>query len=609
MSEESDREDSVVSDDAGVSLGEDSDESGTEDGNDFLDLEAEESGESDEDDDSNLDSNALEHSSFPQFSSLPAELRSMIWEAVDPYLKIKGRVMEFRVVDDVGQLWETATVEPLTAPARTLLATSHESRIVALKHYPDVIQLRCGRGHVRFNSDYDIILLRGTYFGAPLPGVARWCSKVQHLAYNVDNWPIDPASLEGFENLKRVFVCVDGSLIKKSEFEKTIVPNPLNLFWLELMEEETSVGEDMWDLFCWPDKTSRANFAEIISDGDRQLNSMPSEIGSVPLWTMVRFSFGAAINAYEKLGYTASNPPPTGPPPGEGWSDWRESESETETEPDEYELDGFVVNSSPEGSEGSSDDGGNDFDGDPGDADDGEPQASPLASHEDLESFHGFSPLQEDPNDFDTGEQLPVAATFSSLEPESPQDHISVASSSEEEPITAKQTSRFKRRVLSSDDEDGGEGGANPDVESHSRPKKRARVVLSDSEDEDEDEHNDTRKNHPRDNQLDKDDEDDDNEDDDTEEGDEEEDDTEEDEAEPRASKPVSLLARLRQFRSDVPVSPEGDSPNSTGDEYGREDRYERDDDDEDEDGDGEGAFLDAEYPDSADEDVEDDRW
>jgi len=605
MSDESDREGSVVSGDARISLGEVSDESRTEDGNDFLDLEAEESGESDEDDDSNLDSDAFEHPSFPQFSSLPAELRLMIWEAVDPYLKFKGRVMEFRVVDDDGQLWETATVEPQTAPARTLLATNRESRGIALKHYPDVIQLRRGRGYVRFDSNYDIILLTGTYFGAQLPGVARWCSKVQHLAYNVDNWPIDPASLEGFENLKRVFVCGDGSFIKRSEFEKKIVPNPLNLFWLELMEEETSIGEDMWQLFCWPDKTSRANFAEIISEGYRQLNSMPSKIGSVPLWGMVRFLFGSAIEAYAKLGYTASNPPPTEPPPGEGWSDWPESESESESEPDEYELDGFVVDSSSEGSEDPGDDGDNDVDGDSDDANDGEPQA--WTSHEDFESFHGFSPLQEDPNDFETSEQLPAAATFSSLEPESPKDHISVTSSSEEQPVAAKESSRFKRRVISSDDEDGGEEGTGPDVENRSRPKKRARVVLSNSEDDDEDEHNDMRKNHPRDDQLGKDDEDDDNEDDITDE-DEEEDDTEE-EAEPRASKPMSLLARLRQFCSDVPVSPEGDSPTSTGDEYGREGGYERDDDDEDGDMDGEGALLDAEYPDSAEEDVEDDGW
>ncbi|KAI0390507.1 hypothetical protein F5Y17DRAFT_444404 [Xylariaceae sp. FL0594] len=578
MSDESDRDDSVLSDEDGTSATDESDVG--VDG--FLDLEAEESEEYDEDEDEDDDRcyesnavDALKHSSFPQFSSLPAELRIMIWEAADPYLKMENnRVLMLRVFED-GELWESLGLEQQTASARALLATNRESRSIVLKYYPDVIQLRKGRGHVRFRSDRDIVFLNTPSLGPELPNAARWCGKVQHLAYNCGNI-VTSASLRGYEHLKRLFYCVDTNDLKMSQFREKIVPKPVNTFFTETY----LAGEDEWlhHLFCWPQKLPDNDFSQFMSEAFFPLP--PDKQGTVPQCGMVQFSFSRAVKAYGELGYSPEHPPPA------DLTD-SSSESDTDSSDDEYELDGFVVESSAEESD-DEDEGGEVEEVSDEDAD-GE------AHHDDYGPFEGFSPLQEDDSDeADRDEQLPAAAAFSSLEPESPRDEVSAVSSSDEEPVATKQSSRLKRRVVSSDDEEGGEPAADRRrAEMSSRPKKRARVIVSDSDDDDEDEVEHTTKARSRLNLVDEDDE---------------EDEDEEEEAEVKPSKPMSLLARLRQFRSDVPVPLEGDSATSDDDEMGPEDEYGRDYCDEDDDFGDEGAVRDAEYPDSAEE-MEDDGW
>ncbi|CAJ2508751.1 Uu.00g137770.m01.CDS01 [Anthostomella pinea] len=108
--------------------------------NDLLELEAIESG-----DKSSSDGGDEDQISFAQFSRLPIELRQLIWEFFCPDLLGNSSSMIeldlIRTKQDACSIWEGVVLEQQTATARAVLATNHESRTLAMKAYPDVIEI------------------------------------------------------------------------------------------------------------------------------------------------------------------------------------------------------------------------------------------------------------------------------------------------------------------------------------------------------------------------------------------------------------------------------------------------------------------------------------
>ncbi|KAI1362196.1 hypothetical protein F5Y08DRAFT_312962 [Xylaria arbuscula] len=653
MSDPSDNEDGLASD-AAESLhdeeSDESDESETDRGNGLLDLEAEESDGYDEDEDEDEDEDGYEnerdhrrryrcpyHFSFPKFSHLPTELRAMIWEIVDPYLKSKGRVLALNMMKfPQPDLWESALLADQTASARALLATCKESRGIALKHYPNAVRIRRGAGEVRFNSSNDIILLHPREQQPPdVRNFAPWLQQVKFLGFDYsfaepfshdDLFPGLERLVSLLGNLRGLFCCFQGYELKDRHLEWSTSESS-KLFYLEVEEDLSYAREELKMLYAWPDPNIQQNVDDSIGAACVLQFPALAAIDAPHVWPLVEYSFDSGLKLYEKIkrrrerrssreaGDDAGSTSSSSPESSDGESFW-------ESASDDYDLDGFVVDNSSEGSEESDEDGS---------LSDGDIVVDDSRIDEEPDVFNGFSPLEEDlSHDEATGDlQRDTPTNYDSEEIE--ESNLPHGHSLEEQPHIVNQNGRRKRVVFSSDDEDDGEAGdQEPIVEPQRRAKKRARVILSDSEGEDdrlddgeaegtarptkrirtvlsdsedegtEEPSRNERRRRPR--PPPDSDEDEDADADKAEESDQDDDVTEdedddEDEEEPPPSKPMSLLARLRQFRSDVPVSPEAESPGHSED-YGQ-----------DEDDDEERRFSDAEFPDSAPEDDGEDEW
>ncbi|KAI0427869.1 hypothetical protein F5Y09DRAFT_15348 [Xylaria sp. FL1042] len=629
MSDQSDREeDNMPSGVIDTSTEQDSDESETDQGdpsiNGFFNMEAEESDsydadEDEEDEEEDRYSYYGYPASFPQFSHLPPELRIAIWEAVDPYLKSKARVLPLHVVTKPPDIWETATLAYQTARARQLLAACRESRSIALPYYPDVIRIREGLGDVRFNSANDVILLHRAHQIKDIRVFGPWFGNVKYLAFE---YPYTPLELyhsvnnlpDVCRNIEAIFQCFDASMLGHRLLDWSVSESSKQFYF------NPSRGDAPNTLFCWPDTKLHKNFAECVGeDYVLQIPHLPP-YSSVPVWPMALYSFdpdtlttdlklyGKVKRRHERsISRKAGSDSPlesSEASPNES----SEGESFYESELDDYELDGFVVDNPSEGSEEPSEH------EDSSDEDGGE---NNTGFNQDPDTFNGFSPIQDEPSDDESAGNLPNAAIINN-DVESDEHSLSAAQSQQSRTMT--QAGRRKRRIVSSDDEDNGEENSEETPrEPRSRVQKRARVILSDSEGDEE-----GRGNSPvsetqgpsrlkqrahivlSDSEVDdeygKEGEDEDSEDDENDEdGDDVTDDEDDEGGEERpVSKPVSLLARLRQFRSDVPVSPELESPKSSAEERDEEEQSE----DEEEQG-----LSGAEFPDSAAEDYEEDGW
>ncbi|KAI1195432.1 hypothetical protein F5X97DRAFT_308270 [Nemania serpens] len=605
MSDQSDRDD-------GLSLtDQDSDESETEQGDGFFDLEADESddhdgdenGDEDDGDDGDDGDDAGKPYSFPQFSRLPPELRTMIWEAVDPDLKSQGRVLDFQVIGTREPLWASATLAEQTAPARALLSTNKESRYIALAHYPDVINIEFD-GVIRFRGSSDIILLRTDQnLGDVLNNFRRWSSNIKYLAFSVNLeapvllfWeglaPDQDSILEGCRNLEAILFCFHGDELRIRELDWS-VSKSAKQFYRKTFEEIPGLSrrEDCSALYCWPDTTLHATFADCAGESYVEDFLRLLEFGDIPLWPMAQYCSESGLELYHRVKRYAERSDEHGfassPESSEG-------ESISESESDDYSLDGFVVDNFSERSEESSDDEHDDsFDGN-GDEED-------AGFHYDPNAYNGFSPLQS-PTDDEATSNLPNT-TQAIDEARSLEDLGSDASSLEEEPRAARRSSRRKRRIVASDDEDDEEDGGTLAVEGNSRGKKRVRVEISKSEDGGDGDGDGTGSEveysiQPRKRARTIVSRNEDTEDEETEEEKTDDGDDDDDEEEPRASKPISLFAKLRQFRSEVRISPENESSTS-GEEYDEEKRFESDEEE----------VSDTEFPESAGEDGEANGW
>ncbi|KAI1100757.1 hypothetical protein F4804DRAFT_34171 [Jackrogersella minutella] len=527
MSDESDIDDRVASEEDDIPDEYDSEESGSEDANGFLDMEAAESeGQTDDDDD--LSSDGAEQI-FPQFMQLPPELRARVWELYDPDLRVKTRVFRLIITSSEFEIWESAFLVEQTAPARAMLATHRESREQALRFYPDTFNTR--RGVIRYNSEKDVIFLEG----GPAAGnelgdidIVSVLGDPKYLAFGGE-FSMAELAISNFQskNLKGIFLCYQNYQIS-GEVLQWCVSDSIHHFYTQGTEEVLGESWPVESMYCWPDLENNREFAKDNILPDIRIYD-DYDFKDIERWPMIEFSSTRGLERYHKLEDAVATE-------GEWCDKWSsaagsEDELESETE-DEYESDG-IDDATIDGDEGLSED-----------EDDLIVQSSP--EEEISSTFNGFSPPRDDNPEFSLGGV--EVGNFSSLEPESPSHggHDSDHAVSDEEPV--QNTGRRKRRIISSDDEDDPEDEQNEEPQASSRPTKRSRVVLSDTEDED-DEGGDEDAKHVQDDAKGKEDD-----------GSSEEEETdvseEEEEQAPAKAKPLSLFQKLRQFRQENPVSP-----------------------------------------------------
>lgn len=542
MSEESDSEDRVATDLEDGLAEYDSEEYDSEENNEFLDLEAD---ESDDDDDSSLGDTELFF--FPQFKRLPYELCEHIWRFFDPYLKSEARVFDLELSESPVMFLESASLAEQTAPARGMLATHRESRAIALKSYPDTLNLYRRGGILRYNSATDVINFGGrcTVGSALLETVMSLIKNPSHLAFSNLSERLLSSATEPPPNtaskLKSIYLTRDSYLHPKRA-QKWCVSDSVHCFDRQWAEE--SEIPDVYNVvsqrFCWPNLQKHREFAK--QSVHPRVFCIP---GGFEVWPLIEFIWEDGLNRYRKIEAAVS----TGGEGGDKWLSDTESEDESTTE-DEYESEG--IDDATIDEEGSSSD-ENDLVVQSGSEDD------------DASSFDGFSPLQDENQKLQLGDEVRVG-NFSSLEPESPAhdggelEHAT----SDEEPVV--KVNRRKRRIVSSDDEHDSGDERNEIRKVPSRPSKRSRIVLSDTEDEDNEVVEEGDKSQD---------------DESSEEGDESEDE------EPVKAKPMSIFEKLRRFREEVPVPPDSGSDSDAGDsmdneDFGRGSRYGYLDDDED---------------------------
>ncbi|KAI8962109.1 hypothetical protein F5Y11DRAFT_323851 [Daldinia sp. FL1419] len=535
MDEESDIDDRVASEQEEDLDEYDSDESRSEDAHGFFDMEA---AESDNEDEDSFDAYSnTEEFFFPQFKLLPPELRARVWEFFDPDLREKARVFHMILKINPVEFWRSATLINQTAPARAMLATHQESRELALKAYPDTLDIHRGSGVLRYNSERDVILLsissvlgfkdQEEFFSS--------LGNTKYLAFNhlrSANEEMLYPRLATHPTLKAVFYCYDCYEYSSRDL-KWCASDSVHRFSTHHTEyDEISRPQHLESLFCWPDIENHRQFAE------KHAQTTLGDQEPLKFWSMIEFA-GEGLRRFELLEAVVSSGEWT-----EGWPSDMESEPDTEfTNEDEYESEG-IDDATIESGSGPSED-----------EDDLVVQSGydEEEEEEDLSTFNGFSPIRDENTEFYLGDDV-EAGGLSSLEPESPnrRGDASEQDLSDEEPV--QKIARHKRRIVSSDDEDGSDDERDEEVRASSRPAKRSRVVLSETEDEDEDYDRKTGRNTVRY---------------EYEESDESE---ESEDEEPVKAKPMSLFEKLRQYRQDNPVSVSSDASSNIEASIGSED-------------------------------------
>ncbi|KAI1411989.1 hypothetical protein F5Y13DRAFT_49871 [Hypoxylon sp. FL1857] len=536
MSEESDIEDRVASeqDDRPDEHWSDSEDYESEEANEFLDMEASESdGQSDDGDDSSSDD--TEPVFFPQFTRLPPELRARVWDFFDVDLKAKARVFDLIFHEPSSSFQQSACLAEQTAPARAMLATHRESRALALRSYPDAIDIDRGSGILRYRSAKDVLLLFNSNIGH-LGTILSQIKTPSHVAFFVsleDSESHQMLPLDTTEKLRSLYFCSDADDFGPKMLQ-WCVSDSAHSFTRQWTEEEIGIPRVVTTRFCWPDLDDHEEFAkEFVQPEELSLHG-------VRIWPMVEFMGQSGLDRYREIQDVVA----TGGEWDVIWNSDNETEDESATE-DEYESEGI-------------DDATITIDYLSEDEDDLVVQSG--SEEDDVSNFNGFSPLHDENRESNLSGDIGVG-NFSSLEPESPVHNgdESEHATSDDEPVV--QANRRKRRIVSSDDEHDSEEERGEATQMPSRPAKRSRVVLSDTEDEDnENEDKTVEHDQKAADEL---------EDDESSE-EEESDESEEEEL----YKPVQLplFEKLRQFREEIPVSPDSESGSDVGESMDNED-------------------------------------
>ncbi|KAI1804453.1 hypothetical protein F4811DRAFT_276941 [Daldinia bambusicola] len=551
MEEESDIEDRTASDHSEKESDEDldnydSDESGSEDVNNFLDMEAAES--EGEYGDWNDTSATAEQFYFPQFRSLPPELRACVWEFFDLDLREKARVFRIIVMTNPMEFWENTGLIEQTAPARAMLATHRESRALALKSYPDTLGIHRGRGVIRYNSERDIVLLSINSILRPdeLEELFSSLGSTKNLAFGglrEANKSLLYPRLAVHPTLKAIFHCYDSHEYPSDEL-RWCASDSVQRFYISQTENDLILGsQTLTSVFCWPDLENHRKFAE------EHAQTIVEHPIPFTIWTMVEFAFDEELRIYERL--KAGGLVPL------DWDTDVESDFDSiSSDDDEYESEG--IDDATIESNGASDD------------EDGDDLIVRSDSDSDDSSvlFNGFSPIQDENIELYLDGEM-EGGNFSSLEPESPRRHDDASEHglSDEEPV--QKTVRRKRRIVPSDDEDESANENDEEIRISSRSAKRNRVVLSDTDDEDSNESEKSARPAKRSRIILSDTEEDDgNMGEDAEKNHdsvyESEKSYESEDEEPVKTKPMSLFEKLNQYRQENPV-PSGSDAGSDG--------------------------------------------
>jgi hypothetical protein len=555
---------------------EEAEDSSDEGANDYFDLEAAES-DGDDADDVSTESDDGPVYFFPQFSRLPIELRTRIWEFFDPDMRATARIFEF--VFPGGQqmdIWESATLDEQTTPARAILATHRESRALALRFYPDEARFRKGHSLIRCRKETDIILLQGysaDYSDCDWATQIPLFAGVKHVAFTASPSFIHPQALsdlgsgaypifKSLPDLHMIYYCLDAASQTAQSLGWYTTDAALKFHVHTHEEGESGVGEASVEfLYCWPNPAiNRASIEDVIPCSPVLQLADGHEV-----WPMMRFTFDDGMKRYDRIckAYVAE---------GE-WDDNYSSASHDSSEPssdeNEYESEGIDDGTTEESESASNDD------------DDMVLQES--SQHDDASAFGGFSPIEGEPGGPAIDHNL-MAANFSSLEPESPgADDADDADDLVYMGRSVHATQRPKRHVVTDSEDESGSDGVQEDVNIR-QPGRRARAILSDSEDEDAEVEEVVRPAGRRSRVVLSDSEDDDDESDGVglestgvvvplknhevdsaqESGSDEDDEDESSETEPETRK-LSLAERLQLFRSENPAGSDLDSDAEAG--------------------------------------------
>lgn len=429
---------------------------------------------------------------FFGFSRLPIELRRRIWEFFCPDLVAPSRVFQFMLIPEATShgfisAWEGLSLDQQTAPARAVLSTHRESRTMALKVFPHVLEFRSGLGVIHFNRDKDIILVSGHGIYRRLATDPGFAESINHLALDAlfirHNGAHVSGILRSFPNLLTIYFAVEDQDCKTRHL-RWCASDSVNHYLIEVEEEESGSGEHVQFLYAWPDLDKHCDFAErhvpvnmlaakaevealLDSNGPYADAASGSDIdpdrdeekrNAISIWPMVQFSFESGLQRLYDLEQLGVLDEPDGSESDDASSTSRSSRSDI----GEYESDGI-------------------------DDDDVIEDDDTLSDEDDLV----VQPLSGDSSDRDPfsppenqiiSDHLdgPAAARFSSPESESQTADETDAVSQDHNVSVAR---RAKRRIVTSDSED--------DSEPRPGAKRRAvgirrRPMMVESEVEDE---------------------------------------------------------------------------------------------------------------------------
>ncbi|KAH0596701.1 hypothetical protein MHUMG1_05821 [Metarhizium humberi] len=399
---------------------------------------------------------------FPQFMRLPVELRRHVWELFCPDMVAPARVLNFA-------LWKKSAIVPgrpgvvlvkedwsladQTEELRAMLVTHRESRIIALKRFPDKLRMNPPgfRGAVVwFNKERDVVNMDLIEWRKPY-NFRGFAEEVQQVAIPEKFGGERRITLvrDMFPNLKRLYIRMDDNFMRQRD-KRWCGTDYVHRYVVQTYQKEIGLGEDTEVLYCWPDVDRHPDFARhsitkvyIQGHEEAEIIKAAKDAGTEVL-PMVVFGYDGGIASWEELRAMKDIPVlDDGSEYDTDETDAEQDGSQEETDSNEYESEGIDDSLIEEQSESSED------------------EIVPTGDA-------GLFSSPEVSDDEEAGDIAPVKRS---------RKRKVVSDSEEEEP----QTKRVRPRVVmdSSDDDDG--------EEPQTRGRQSHAVVVSDDGDEDED--------------------------------------------------------------------------------------------------------------------------
>ena len=556
----------------------------------FVDDEAEESADGlNHDSDSDADD-----AEFHPFLRLPPELRRQIWEAYCPDILSKARFIDCDGLDSHRELGVPLRIQDRVHRQQMICAVHRESRAIGLKAFPDSTIINWWGDEddvvLRFNKDRDVFGFKGPTF---LHGVATGRGDVyQHIrlmamhlpvsmARDLPHWEQYVAALSLLPHLEVIYDRIHSGEVSRRKLSK----------WIELLSnwdilEYEEVGyaglvTTLTNIHCWappddatpreqlnPQNAAELYFRKRAPDIERLRSE--AAIDYVRFELLIDFNDGEAatfeqaqhISDIPESELSPSEASDDSYPSTEGYAPW-----------DEWQVDGPDL---------------------PVYIDGGDPAGGWLDVYDPWGGAEGhFSSAESDEDEGSLGIEVEDEEGVSSDEEASAVPTEPFSDEEAAEPARAS-----KRRVVADSDDDDDEDGE--------PVRKRARgvqVISSDSEQDDEEAKPISGLNGSR--QMARDDGTESSvvsDDSDTGEDDEDDDDA--------AVPNISLAERLKQFRDENPIPPDGSDGSDgseseegsfiVGGQYGDEDEEDEDEEDEEEGG---GGIFDTHADESDDND------